>query len=948
MEVFVKTLTGGCFKLKVSPSETIMSIKAKIQRHKGIPIAQQHLLWRTLILEDECTLQDYRITNGCSLQMVLQMRGGPINTRRLPSTYHYTASSSAGGGGSGGAGNGLRGGSMSGSSPEDDSFLREVADLVDSKEEILQRLFEGRDKKSPVTLLIYKDGDKLSLIEVISKDHQQRSSTAGTTTSGGGERGGLDHDYMGTPSSSRWGSMLGVDQDEYELDYPDQEEDEEEEEDREKLIGDRLLKARENNDTRSKMDKLKEAMRKRKKKKGSVVSNRAFFGIEKKKTEESVSESGSSSSTSSVAKSNNNGKNNERTRSRESIAVTTSTGNILYRLDSAGNLTKKYIGDSNMMMEAEQQAELMMNRQSVAGRGGKQAGSDSETLDSYLKTPERGLQSSFDDYDIGFGDSGSGRQSSSVGGDSISPSQAFMSAAKSSASSIRNMEKLLSEIQQASIALGLVSNTLDSDGDNEFRFPSSTDVSTNDGMEGDDDDDDDDDDHEDDDDDEEDNEDDESSSATDIEEYSTTQKKTRPADSTKRDSSNCSNSTSPPIEEKQKRQSGSIDRKSGAIASQVVVSKPTYRPLSGCAVESDKICVDSSGISSPVVEVGVVRVNSGKAQKNAVVPMSHPNTPPGGSLQLECAATGDLLQPKEVTSQIMNTGIARHGPTFSNSGTQTATFAPSKTVLPNLSSPNESLTQSTSQAVSSQYPPLPLETTSTLCDPTHHQKMVPVPPQKPSIPPVSTHKSLNLKTRPGLGKLNHGGIIPSIGSQMKVKNSQNARRGIATTSESTSSPLTSLSTSHSEDVLPQMGEKFVQPYSCAEELPPVRAPHHELVPSRFLPTPKAAHSTFTSIRSVAKSSNIAFGHSTIPLNTRNQHSKQESGKPPVEGGWKRCGVCSKRLGLATTYSCKCGGNYCGSHRYTYAHDCTIDYKSAGKKLLQQQNPTIRAPKLPKL
>lgn len=45
---------------------------------------------------------------------------------------------------------------------------------------------------------------------------------------------------------------------------------------------------------------------------------------------------------------------------------------------------------------------------------------------------------------------------------------------------------------------------------------------------------------------------------------------------------------------------------------------------------------------------------------------------------------------------------------------------------------------------------------------------------------------------------------------------------------------------------------------------------------------------------------------------------------------------------------RCGNNFCASHRYAEAHDCTYDYKTAGRRLLQETNPIISAPKLPKI
>jgi hypothetical protein len=82
IDITIETLAGTKFSLKVSKLETIQSIKLKIQRHEGIPISHQHLVWQSSELEDECSLNDYNIQNGATIKMVLALRGGPINTRR--------------------------------------------------------------------------------------------------------------------------------------------------------------------------------------------------------------------------------------------------------------------------------------------------------------------------------------------------------------------------------------------------------------------------------------------------------------------------------------------------------------------------------------------------------------------------------------------------------------------------------------------------------------------------------------------------------------------------------------------------------------------------------------------------------------------------------------------------------------------------------------------------
>lgn len=53
----------------------------------GIPIAQQHLIWQSMELEDDYCLHDYSIHDGATLKLVLAMRGGPINTRRSESHH---------------------------------------------------------------------------------------------------------------------------------------------------------------------------------------------------------------------------------------------------------------------------------------------------------------------------------------------------------------------------------------------------------------------------------------------------------------------------------------------------------------------------------------------------------------------------------------------------------------------------------------------------------------------------------------------------------------------------------------------------------------------------------------------------------------------------------------------------------------------------------------------
>lgn len=61
----------------------------------------------------------------------------------------------------------------------------------------------------------------------------------------------------------------------------------------------------------------------------------------------------------------------------------------------------------------------------------------------------------------------------------------------------------------------------------------------------------------------------------------------------------------------------------------------------------------------------------------------------------------------------------------------------------------------------------------------------------------------------------------------------------------------------------------------------------------------------------------------------------------------RCEHCNKRLNITNIYNCRCGRIFCSQHRYSEVHDCKYDYKTEGRKILEQQNPLVTANKLPK-
>ncbi|KAM7016738.1 AN1-type zinc finger protein 4 [Passerculus sandwichensis] len=132
MELFIETLTGTCFELRVSPFETVISVKAKIQRLEGIPVSQQHLIWNNMELKDDYCLDDYNISEGCTVKLVLAMRGGPVNTRRVPVK----------------------------------DPIREMAEYMDPARD---KVWEKGPSNKQVTFLVYREGDRLNFFRVVDR-----------------------------------------------------------------------------------------------------------------------------------------------------------------------------------------------------------------------------------------------------------------------------------------------------------------------------------------------------------------------------------------------------------------------------------------------------------------------------------------------------------------------------------------------------------------------------------------------------------------------------------------------------------------------------------------------------------------------------------------------------------------------------------------------------------
>ncbi|XP_010540147.1 PREDICTED: zinc finger A20 and AN1 domain-containing stress-associated protein 7-like [Tarenaya hassleriana] len=94
---------------------------------------------------------------------------------------------------------------------------------------------------------------------------------------------------------------------------------------------------------------------------------------------------------------------------------------------------------------------------------------------------------------------------------------------------------------------------------------------------------------------------------------------------------------------------------------------------------------------------------------------------------------------------------------------------------------------------------------------------------------------------------------------------------------------------------------------------------------------------------VPASAEAAVVNGTEPTATPGAADKHEPPRHPSN----RCSSCNKKVGVMG-FKCKCGSTFCGDHRYPEKHECSFDFKEAGRDAIAKANPLVKSDKVQRI
>ncbi|KAL9321866.1 hypothetical protein ACSQ67_009919 [Phaseolus vulgaris] len=102
-----------------------------------------------------------------------------------------------------------------------------------------------------------------------------------------------------------------------------------------------------------------------------------------------------------------------------------------------------------------------------------------------------------------------------------------------------------------------------------------------------------------------------------------------------------------------------------------------------------------------------------------------------------------------------------------------------------------------------------------------------------------------------------------------------------------------------------------------------------------------------SARSVASARPQKRSFPEEPSSAADPPSSDQNAPSEAKRVVNRCSGCRRKVGL-TGFRCRCGDLFCAEHRYSDRHDCSYDYKAAGREAIARENPVVRAAKIVKV